>query len=309
VQLANAGEVDQALFEKELAGSNGSLRSFAGLEGWEIRPLHATHDDAEALVKLHWSTAVGPMTESRKLKLVRQGSTWRVVWPSPEFPSVPAQVVSVNYLRWDLVTPSEEGSWGGQNVDSPRVRIVSMNAAENQGGTVVMGEVLNEDTVPAFIDVNAQLLDSNGAAMADENSFDKIAHVLLPKQNTPYRIDFPGVDLARVKNVHIDIKATLVPASADPLIAVMNQTLTIDEQGHKLLQGDLLNEGGQVVNVPHIIAGFYGGDGKVVWVADSYVDHALLPQVEQPFAIEIPKAVAEKVQNYHVVVNHYNLAQ
>ena len=48
-------------------------------------------------------------------------------------------------------------------------------------------------------------------------------HVLLPKQVTPYRIDFPKVNLKNVKNVRMAIKASLVPASADPVIGVMNQ--------------------------------------------------------------------------------------
>ena len=78
-------------------------------------------------------------------------------------------------------------------------------------------------------------------------------HVLLPKQVTPYRIDFPHVSLGKVKNVRMDVKATLVPASSDPVIGVMNQKLDKDAQGHSVLRGELLNESGQTVNIPHVI--------------------------------------------------------
>jgi hypothetical protein len=37
------------------------------------------------------------------------------------------------------------------------------------------------------------------------------------------------------------------------------------------------------------------------------VQQALLPQSTQPFAVEVPKSVAGKVQNFHVVVNQYSL--
>ena len=172
-----------------------------------------------------------------------------------------------------------------------------------------MGEVVNEDTIPAFVNVNATLVDASGSAIDDESSFDKIVHVLLPKQVSPYRIDFPHIDIARVKNVRMDVKATLVPASSDPVIGVMNQKIDSDAQGRAVLRGELFNESGETVNIPHVIASLYDNTGKVVWVSDGYVDHALLPQSSQPFSVEIPKSLAGKVQNFHVVVNQYSLAK
>ena len=78
---------------------------------------------------------------------------------SPDIPDLQAQIIPVNYLRWDLVTPNGEGQWGDRAVDAPHVRIVSMNAVAYQNGCVVMGEVVNEDTIPAFVNVNAALVD------------------------------------------------------------------------------------------------------------------------------------------------------
>jgi hypothetical protein len=194
-------------------------------------------------------------------------------------------------------------------VDAPHVRIISMNAVDSAEGAVVMGEVVNEDTIPAFVNVNAALVDGAGGAIDDESSFDKIDHVLLPKQVTPYRIDFPNINLTNVKNVRMDVKATLVPASADPVIGVMNQKVVSDVQGKSILQGDLMNESGQTVNIPHVIASFYDNNGKVIWVSDGYVNRALLPQSGEPFAVEIPRSLASKVQSFHVVVNQYSLGR
>ena len=52
--------------------------------------------------------------------------------------------------------------WGSHNVDAPHVRIISMNAVDTAEGAVVMGEVVNEDTIPAFVNVNATLVDGTG---------------------------------------------------------------------------------------------------------------------------------------------------
>jgi hypothetical protein len=309
-QLANAGEVDAAQFTGEMAGSDGSLRSLSTLVGWDLTPLHETASDAQMRTVLHWSTAVGPIDDVRDVRVTNSAGFWKVVWPPSHSASVLAQVISVNYLRWDLVTaPPKEDGWAGQSVDAPRVRILSMNAIDYQGGSIVMGEVVNEDTIPAFVNVNATLIGESGQVVDEESSFDKIAHVLLPKQVSPYRIDFPSVALQEVRNVHMDISASLVPASADPVIGVMDQRRETDILGRSVLRGALLSESGQVVNVPHVIVSFYDNNGKVIWVSDGYVQRALYPQMPEPFVVEIPERVAGAVKNYHVVVNQYSLGK
>jgi hypothetical protein len=305
---SSSGITEQA-FIQDWMGSNGSLRSFSSLEGFDARPLHATNDEAQMRVRLHFSTPVGPLEDVRDFHLIREGDVWKAVWPKIQVPSIPAEVIPVTFLRWDLVTGSADEEWGARNIDAPHVRIISMNAVDTAAGAVVMGEVTNEDTVPAFVAVNATLVDAAGNAIDQESSFDKIAHVLLPKQVTPYRIDFPNFHLRNVKNVRMDEKATLVPASADPVIGVMNQRIETDVQGKSVLHGDLLNQGGQMVNIPHVIASFYDNNGKVVWVSDGYVDRALLPQSSQSFAVEIPKNLSTAVHSFHVVVNQYSLGK
>jgi len=305
---SSSGITEQA-FIQDWMGSNGSLRSFSSLEGFDARPLHATSDEAQMRVRLHFSTPVGPLEDVRDFHLIREGDVWKAVWAKVQLPSIPAEVIPVTFLRWDLVTGGADEEWGARNIDAPHVRIISMNAVDTATGAVVMGEVTNEDTVPAFVTVNATLVDAAGNAIDEESSFDKIAHVLLPKQVTPYRIDFANLHLKNVKNVRMDEKATLVPASADPVIGVMNQRIETDVQGKSVLHGDLLNQGGQTVNIPHVIASFYDNNGKVVWVSDGYVDRALLPQSSQSFAVEIPKNLSTAVHSFHVVVNQYSLGK
>jgi hypothetical protein len=305
--VAQANGVDEQAMMQDWSGSNGSLRTFSSLEGFHLWPLHETSDNAQIRARLHWSTPVGPLEEVRDFSMARDGKIWKVVFSKIEIPSTPAQVVPVNYLRWDLVTGGANDSWGAHNVDAPRVRIISMNAVNSAEGTVIVGEVTNEDTVPAFVNVNASLIEAHGKTLDEESSFDRIAHVLLPKEVSPYRIDFPGIPLEEVKNVYIDARPALVPASADPVIGVINQKIEKDPQGNSVLQGELLNQSGETVNIPHVIASFYDSNGRVIWVSDGYVDRALVPLGSEPFAVEIPRTLASKVQSFHVVVNHYNL--
>jgi hypothetical protein len=305
--LSNQNTVDLSGFTRDLNGSNGDLRSFSTLAKATPRVLRENDNQALVRADLQWSTAVGAIYDTKDLNVTKEGGDWKVQWPVTPQPKVPPQVIPVNFLRWDIVTRGVDDDWGAQNVEAPRVRIVSMNAVERDNGTIVLGEIVNEDTVPGFVAVNASLLGKNGQTIGDETSFDKISHVLLPKEVSPFRIDFPGVPLAQIKSVRMQPNALLVPASADPSIGVLNQKLDVDSNGRKVLRGQLINESGQTVNIPHVLATFYDNQGKVIWVSDGYITRALLPQAPEPFTLGLRDDLADKVQTYRVTVNTYSI--
>jgi hypothetical protein len=304
--LDPSSDTDLPSFIRDVAGSDGSLRTYASLQSADVSPLHADSDQATVRLRMNWSSAVGSLDDVRDIHVRRDGSTWRVVWPKPEFPKVPPQVVSVNYLRWEVIGRETSQNWGAQDVDTPKVRITSMNAISRPGRVVILGEVENEDTVPAYLNVNATLLKADGSPIEEEGSFDLISHVLLPKQVSPYRIDFPGIRLDAVKSVRMDARALLVPASADPVIAAVDQSLSKDGLNRNVLKGELVNQSGRPVNIAQVLAAYYDDMGKVIWVSDGYVDQALMPQVPVPFAVDIPDDIAARLKNYRVIVNHYS---
>src|SRR5947207_9438874 len=270
-RLANRSDVDKTTFVREFNGSYGSLLTIASLENFDVAPLHATDQEATVRARLHYATGVGPLDDIRDLKVERDGETWKVLWPVNPGPKLPPQVIPVNYLRWDVINRGSGDDWGVQNVDSPQVRILSMNAIQRPDSVVLVGEVVNEDSVPAYVNVGATLLGPNDREIAQESSFDKIAHTLLPRQVSPYRIDFPNMRLDKIKNVRMDAKALLIAASADPVIAIDQQKIETDRLGKKILSGKLTNQSGQIVSIPHVIAAYYDSNGKVIWVSDGYV--------------------------------------
>lgn len=304
--VAPSSNADFRSFQLDLQGRNGSLRTYSQLEGANIRVLHESDNDALVRTELKYSTAVGTFYDTRDLKVVKDDGVWKVEWPVEKAQTVPPQVIPVNYLRWDVIFRNSEDDWGAQNVEGPHVRVLSMNYAEREGGVIIMGEVENEDTVPAFVSVGAVLVGKNGQDLAEESSFDKVSHVLLPKEVSPYRIDFPDTKLADVKSVRMKPDSMLVPASADPVIAVLHQHIEKDAKGRTVLGGELLNESGETVNIPHVLATFYDSNGRVIWVSDGYLDHALLPQTPQPFAVDLRDDLAANVHSYRVTVNQYS---
>ncbi len=305
--VAASSNTDEQAFIKDLAGRDGSLRTYSNLQQVDTRILNQNDNQAMVRATVEWSTAVGAVYDTRDLKVVNESGKWKVEWPLAKQAKVPPQVIPVNYLRWDIVTRGADDDWGAQNVEAPRVRIISMNAVEREGATIVMGEIENEDTVPAFVSVNATLVGKDGGVIGEESSFDKVSHTLLPKEISPFRIDFPKVKLTAVKSVRMQPNSMLVAASADPVIGVLNEKVDKDLRGRPVLKGELINQSGQTVNIPHVIATYYDGSGKVVWVSDGYVDQSLPPQTPVPFNVSLQQDVAKNVQNYRVTVNQYSL--
>jgi hypothetical protein len=217
---------------------------------------------------------------------------------------VPPQVIAVNYLRWDVIHSGSGDDWGAQDVEAPHVRIVDMHPLNRAEGAVVMGELLNEDIIPAFVSVRATLVGKNGAVLDSEGTFDMISHTLLPKQVTPFIIHFPGVDLSQVASIRMEPVSVLVGASADPVIEIQNQKY--DPGPNAALTGQLSNQSGQTVNVAHILSTFYDKDGQVVWVAGQYIDRALLPQTPVDFRVSVPEDLAKKIVTQRSVVSAYS---
>jgi hypothetical protein len=305
--LANKNEFSEPDFVHDLTGGYSSLRTYATLDTFEVRPLHATATQAQVQLRLRWSTVVGTFADTRQLRVVKSGDRWAVNWPLVKEPRVPPQVIAVNYLRWDVIYRGAGDDWGAQDVEAPHVRIVDMHPVERAEGVVLLGEVLNEDVVPAYVTVKATLLGKNGAAIATEDSFDKISHVLLPKQVTPFLIAFRKVELSQVDSVKMEPSSTLIAASADPVIEIEDQKL--NPPPGALFTGKLVNQSGQVVNVAHVLATFYDNSGQLVWVADQYIDRALLPQTPVSFAIPLPPDLARKVSSERAVTTTYSSGQ
>jgi hypothetical protein len=70
--------------------------------------------------------------------------------------------------------------------------------------------------------------------------------------------------------------------------------------------GKLINQSGQVVNVAHVLGTFYDKNGQLVWVADQFIDRALVPQTPVSFAMAIPADIAGKVSSERAIAATYS---
>jgi hypothetical protein len=303
--LANKAQFTETDFVHDLMGAYPNLRTYSHLENFESHPTHESDSEAEYQVKLHWATVVGDAVSARNVRVVRNGGDWQVEWPVTKEATLPPQVIPVNYLRWDVIYRGAGDDWGSLDVDAPHVRIIDMHPVQRADGLVILGELLNEDVVPAYVAVNATVINKDQQPIATEGSFDKISHLLLPKAVTPFLVKFPDVQLSSVGSVQMHPFSQLIPASADPVIEI--QDVKLNPAPDASLSGSVVNQSGQIANIAHVLGTFYDKDGNIVWVADQYVDHALLPQTPVSFNIHIPEDLARKISSQRTVVSTYSM--
>lgn len=298
--LANKAQFSEFEFQHDLLGYQLDLLTYADLTTVDVRPLRESADHAEIDMHMHWSTVVGAVETKRQLHVVRSGDRWQVEWPVEKNQQLPPQVITNNYLRWDIIWPGPGDDWGEQGVQGPNVRIVDMHPLNRADGVYVMGELMDDDTVPAFVDLRAVLVGANGAALGEESAFDGMMHTLLPKQVTPFLIRFHDVDLSQVHTIQMHPVGALVPASADPVVEVQNQKFVSDPVPE--LTGQVSDQSGETINIAHVLSTFYDKNGQVVWVASQYIDRAMLPQTPMDFSIQVPEDIAKQVSNERTVV-------
>ncbi|HTV54977.1 MAG TPA: hypothetical protein VMI06_08665 [Terriglobia bacterium] len=302
--LANKNDFSEFEFVHDLTGYYPCLRTYASLESFSVRPLHASAQDADMRFIMNWSTVVGTSTSSRDLHVVAVGDQWKVDWPIHKEPVVRPQVVSEDYLRWDVIFRGPGDDWGAQDVDSPHVTIIDMHPVQRAEGVVVLGELLNADVVPAYVSITATLQSKDQAPIATESAFDMISHLLLPKQVTPFLINFPGQSLANIGSIRMAPFSALVSAAAGPVIEIDNEHL--NPTPNPSLTGALVNQSGKPVSVAHVLGTLYDQSGQVVWVVDRYMGRALLPQTPASFDIPIPEDLAGKVSSQRTVVSSFS---
>ena len=58
---------DYSSFVRDVAGSDGSLRTYSSLQSADVSPLHADSDQALVRLRMNWSSAVGSLDDVREL--------------------------------------------------------------------------------------------------------------------------------------------------------------------------------------------------------------------------------------------------
>ncbi len=310
----------------DLSSSGGLLASYAKLDA--ITTTVALADPTLQRINAHASyvTSLNTYTATEQHDVVQRDGRWYIQLPPVDPTTPPEQLLRREAVRWfgqGRRQPTASTTAFGDVQDRPELQIISARLVQSGDVISVVGELINTDVDPADVTVTALLYAEDGSTLSQYNAQSAIMHKLLPKELTPFRVDFEGVagqkivepllgetDAAHGNDPEFDplaftplaLEATIdqfavyakaVVTTHDLDRTVGTQALALEEaDGQFWLTGRAGNAGTQEATLPQMLVTYYDEAGDVVWVDHHYLESAIRPQRLVNFRVPITPASA-----------------
>lgn len=301
----------------DLSVNGGLLASYAKLDAIDTTVVHAESDYAVVEAKLVWVTALRYYDSTQELTLVKRGGSWRLQLPRPAAIQPPDEFVAqpaVDYHALEQPARPPDPLTYASVAERPALQILSARLVVHAGVYSVVGEVINSDVTPADITVTAIVYDAAGEQLTRYNAQTVVMHKLLPKEVTPFRIDFEGVAGTGTgkresaiefqpgerfpvsasiwqRAASFQVYANAVTTGVDLQRDITAQAVEVDpgETG-ATIGGILLNTGAEEAVIPHLLLTYYDQSGAVAWVDEVFIDQSIRSQRTQAFAVQLTTA-------------------
>lgn len=312
-------DYDQYLLDLSVKG--GMVASYGKLDNVRATVVKEEPGQTTLDVETDWVTSLSTYATRQTMVLVQRDGQW-VIAPDPVDVSVPPEQFyrrgEVGYVTTSGRRVTTESTSFNDMLDRPLLQILSSRLVKHAGRYSVVGELINTSSDPADVTVTSFLRDAQGGELIRYNAQEGMVHTLLPKEVTPFRVDFEGV-AGSVLSDTVDMKKFKPGAFTPPVITrpissfdvfakgvvtqhglnrnltIQDIALTTDAQGVTHLTGTLLNTGTVEATIPHVLLTYYDAKSQVAWVDHIYIRDAVRPQRSQP--IDLPLTQAADVQS------------
>jgi len=302
---------DQYLLDLSVTG--GMVASYGKLDNVRVKVLTNEPGQVTVAAETDWVTSLSRYQTTQDLTLVLRGGQWYIE-PDPIDIVVPPDEFfrrgEVGWVSTGRRRVTNETTAFGDILDRPELQLLSARLVKHNDRYSVVGELINTDSDPADVTVTASLNDAKGKELSHYNAQEGMMHKLLPKEVTPFRVDFEGVAGTVLSNT-LDLKKFKPDAFTPPVLEKpidsfdvyakgvvtqydLNRDLTtqdlqvhIGADGVAHLTGRLLNIGTREATIPHMLITYYDEHNQVAWVDHVYIRNAVRPQRMQPFDVPI----------------------
>lgn len=302
-------------FMIEVSVSDGLLSSYAKLDSLHIEVTSKTDSTAHGLVDARWITPLKEISTQDKVLLRRQKGQWYIL-PKTVDPDIPPDQLLIQsgttYYNHGKRAVTTEQTHHEDVLKQPVVEVLSARLVQRDSVYAIIGEIQNVDNIPADISVTGALYSAQNKELARFNAKDVIKHKLLPKETTPFRINFEGIAWAAIdqekpstydpsvftqieidgdpKNFEVQVSANV--ATTDLYRAV--STANVKSKDH-YIDGFLFNTGMQEATIPQLLIGYYDAAKELLWVEAIYIDESVRQQRKRPFSEELFKENISKI--------------
>ncbi len=299
---------DYELWRLQMSVNGGLLASFAKLDSVTTELVSSDSDRATVRVDLMYLTAIDWYPVEQTVELARRDGSWFVVQEPTDVTIPPDQLArraEVDYLIQGRRRVTSATSELTDIQDRPELHVRTAKLMSNDGLPVIIGEVANLDVDPADLTLTAVLRDANGAIVARYNATDHMMRTLIPRESTPFRIDFQevaaGTDVdfdplafepiqlnSKIASAEVYAKAVVTQQGLFRGLQLNSAEVVQKPDGTWHINGEIRNDGIVEATIPMILISFLTSDGEVGWVERAYIESAVRPQRSGSFSVPVP---------------------
>lgn len=315
--------IDQYMLEVSV--TDGILSSYAKLDSIGIDIADETNNSAKAKVTTLWITPLEKIKKDFYHELIKKSDKWYIKPKKKDSDIPPDQLFTANttsfynHGRRKITTQQTHHE---DVLKQPVLEILTAKLIKYNGQYSVIGEIQNVDDVPADVVIKSTLYNDADKELAVYNAKFHIKHKLMPKEITPFKVNFEGIAWASTKDtmpptfdpdqftpisleeqpVNFDIQSAGNVANTDLYKSVALQNLEFSEHG---IDGVLYNGGIQEVTIPQLLISYYDKDHELVWVDHHFLTEGVRMQRKQffnyqPLSLNTLKVIYSSLENCYV---------
>ncbi|MGF1558230.1 MAG: hypothetical protein ACFCUL_04005 [Flavobacteriaceae bacterium] len=318
-------EVTIAQYMLEVSVTDGILSSYAKLDSIGIETYDENNVSAKAKVSTVWITPLEKVKKDYFHELIKISGKWYVKPKKKDSDIPPDQLFSentttfYNHGRRKITTQQTHHE---DVLKQPVLEILTAKLVSYNGQYSIVGELQNVDDVPADVVIKATLYNDLDEELAAYNAKFHMKHKLMPKETTPFKINFEGIAWASTKDtmpptfnpdeftplaideqpVKFNLQSAGNVANTDLYKNVALQDLVFSEHG---IDGILYNGGVQEVTIPQLLISYYDKDHELLWVDHQFMAEGVRVQRKQyfnytPLNIEALCVIDSSLENCYV---------
>ncbi|MCR9065709.1 MAG: hypothetical protein NXI00_17190 [Cytophagales bacterium] len=287
----------------KLSVEDGIVASYAKLDNLDIALSKIDDNTYDALVHTDWITPVEEYRTDYHHRVRKVNGKWFIDPPQYDVYIPPDTFVDEAFLSMHSQGKRQAGTDPTEHddvMDRPNIRILNAKLVQTDSSYSVVGELINEDRLPAHITVQANLYDKYDRKLVSYNAKYTTIHRILPKEKTAFRIDFestawvnkedldpgnfdPNEESAFVFDIppaSFKLMARAVVDKNDIYRSVGFQNIKVNAEK---IQGEVTNYGTDEVSVPKGLISYFDKAGDLKWVESFFVREGVRQQRKRSF--------------------------
>ncbi|WP_092982004.1 hypothetical protein [Robiginitalea myxolifaciens] len=303
-----ASGVTIAQYMLEVSVTDGLLSSYAKMDSIGISIENLTEDAASLKAYTQWITPLEKIERNYQHNLVKREGSW-YIQPTPVDTDIPPNQLLVRnqpqFFNHGRRRITSQQTYHEDVLRQPILEVLQAKLVKFEGRYSIVGTLQNIDNAPADVSLKGTLYNNENTALAQYDAKYHVKHKLMPKETTPFRIDFegtawvsedeqaPGVfdpdtftpaEFAEIPAT-FDLQCAGNVATTDLEKSLVLQEVSLDDRN---LNGTLFNGGLQEVTVPQVLVSFYREPGELIWVDHHFLREGVRVQRKQEFSYVIP---------------------